>query len=79
MADIDPRSGDQNQDRQVFDTTSSTAAKAIGVADQTIRRWEARGVLPSIRTSTGQRLFRRCDVDRLAAARRTLRGELAHV
>ncbi len=45
------------------------AARALGVAEATIRRWDATGKLPSRRTSAGWRIFRRRDIERLLAER----------
>lgn len=41
-----------------------TAAR-LGVSVATIRRWDERGALPSVRTPGGQRRFRRADVEAL--------------
>ena len=45
------------------------AARALGVAEATIRRWDATGKLPSRRTSAGWRIFRLRDIERLVAER----------
>lgn len=50
--------------------TVSSAARLVGVADNTIRSWERRGWLTAIRTATGVRLFTAADVIIAAAARR---------
>jgi excisionase family DNA binding protein len=47
--------------------TTGDAAKLADRSVETIRMWERAGRLPAIRTSSGQRLFRRDDV--LEAAR----------
>jgi excisionase family DNA binding protein len=49
--------------------TVSEAARIAAVSADTIRRWEAAGRLAARRTGTGVRIFRRADVERLAAAR----------
>jgi excisionase family DNA binding protein len=45
------------------------AAKILDVAAQTVREMERRGRLSAIKTETGTRIFRRVDVERLAAER----------
>lgn len=42
------------------------AARALGVSENTIRRWEERGLIPAVRLPSGVRRFRREDI---AAAR----------
>jgi len=49
--------------------TTATAARALGIAEQTVRLWVRRGDLPAIRLSSGLRIYRRADVDRLRVAR----------
>jgi len=44
-------------------------ARICGVADQTVRNWHRQGKLPGVVTSSGVRLFRRGDVERVARAR----------
>lgn len=46
--------------------TTSRAAHLLQVAEMTVRAMADRGELPCLRTSTGARLFRREDVERLA-------------
>lgn len=41
------------------------AARLLGVAVSTVRRWDASGDLKSVRTPGNQRRFRRSDVERL--------------
>jgi excisionase family DNA binding protein len=48
-----------------FLTTGATA-KRLGKVPNTIRKWERRGELAAIRTTTNVRLFRRSDVEKLA-------------
>jgi len=59
--------------------TTSSAARELGVAEGTVRLMERRGVLPAVRLSSGMRIFRRVDVERVAAQRkaqqRSLRSE----
>lgn len=50
--------------------TVSEAAKALGVAPDTVRWWTRTGRLDAIRTETGVRFFRRSDVERLFESRR---------
>ncbi len=50
--------------------TVSEAARALGVASQTIRDWADAGKLPTMRTSGGQRIFTRADVERVQQKRR---------
>jgi excisionase family DNA binding protein len=38
-------------------------ARALGVSENTIRRWEERGLIPAIRLPSGVRRFRREDVE----------------
>jgi excisionase family DNA binding protein len=42
------------------------AARALGVSENTIRRWEERGLIPAVRLPSGVRRFRPEDI---AAAR----------
>jgi excisionase family DNA binding protein len=55
---------------RVFDDpdylTTSPSAHILKVAEMTVRAMADRGELPCVRTSTGARLFRRADVERLA-------------
>lgn len=41
-------------------------AKFLGISVSTVRNWEAEGLLRSVRTIKGQRLFRREDIEKLA-------------
>jgi len=49
--------------------TTSRVARVLRVAEGTVRQLAQRGDLPSIRLSSGMRLYRRSDVERLAAHR----------
>ena len=40
-------------------------AKSLGVSDQTIRNWESKGILKSVRTPGGHRRFREMEVEAL--------------
>lgn len=44
----------------------SVAAQLVGVHPQTLRVWEARGVLVPARSAGGTRLYCRADLERLA-------------
>jgi len=44
-------------------------ARRLGVAVETVRRWEAQGVIASTRTPGGQRRFPQAEVDRILAER----------
>ena len=46
--------------------TTGAAARRLEVSESTIRKYDRDGVLPAIRASSGTRLFRGEDVDRLA-------------
>jgi excisionase family DNA binding protein len=39
------------------------AARALGVSENTIRRWEERGLIPAVRLPSGVRRFRRADIE----------------
>jgi excisionase family DNA binding protein len=41
------------------------AAEALGVHENTLRRWERKGLIRAIKLPTGVRRFRREDVERL--------------
>lgn len=41
------------------------AARILGVAVETVRRWDKAGKIASVRTLGGQRRFRRADVEAL--------------
>jgi excisionase family DNA binding protein len=42
------------------------AARALGVHENTLRRWEERGLIQAVRLPTGVRRFRPVDVQRLS-------------
>ena len=48
------------------------AAKALGVSENTIRRWEERGLIPAVRLPSGVRRFRPEDIE--AAKERMYEG-----
>ena len=45
--------------------TAPRVASILSVSDETVRRWADRGLIRSIRLPSGQRRFRRSDVDAL--------------
>ena len=49
--------------------TPSDAARVLGLSADPVRVLSDTGRLPSMRTVSGRRLFRRADVDRLAVQR----------
>jgi excisionase family DNA binding protein len=49
--------------------TPSDAARVLGLSADSVRVLSDTGRLPSMRTVSGRRLFRRSDVDRLALQR----------
>jgi excisionase family DNA binding protein len=49
--------------------TPSDAARVLGLSSDSVRALADAGKLPMLRTVSGRRLFRRGDVDRLAADR----------
>jgi len=49
--------------------TTADVARILDVVPATVRLMERDGRLPALKTPGGQRLFRRSDVERLAAAR----------
>jgi excisionase family DNA binding protein len=49
--------------------TPSDAARVLGLSADSVRVLSDTGRLPSMRTVSGRRLFRRIDVDRLALQR----------
>jgi excisionase family DNA binding protein len=49
--------------------TPSDAARVLGLSADSVRVLSDTGRLPSMRTISGRRLFRRSDVDRLALER----------
>ena len=54
--------------------TTSGTARLLELSSESVRAYERAGKLPATRTESGMRLFRRADVERLAAARR-IRGQ----
>lgn len=44
------------------------AAALLEVSVETVRRWDKRGYLTAVRTPSGQRRFRRSDLEALKAA-----------
>jgi DNA-binding transcriptional MerR regulator len=53
--------------------TTLDAAREAHVSPETIRHWERTGLLPAIRTTSGQRLFTRENVRAAADARKERR------
>jgi excisionase family DNA binding protein len=49
--------------------TPADAARILGVVPATVRAMAIAGKLPALTTESGMRLFRRADVERLAATR----------
>lgn len=49
--------------------TPSEAARVLGVSADSVRDFSDAGKLPTLRTVSGRRLFRRGDVERLASER----------
>lgn len=49
--------------------TTADASKVLGVVPDTVRQWARRGLVPSLPTPSGQRLYRRGDIERLARDR----------
>jgi excisionase family DNA binding protein len=49
--------------------TVGEAARILRVSEDTVRRYDAAGVLKAARTSSGVRIFDRRDVERVAADR----------
>jgi excisionase family DNA binding protein len=45
--------------------TRAEAANVLGVHASTVTRWAAAGLLPCMRTPSGERRYRRCDVEEL--------------
>jgi excisionase family DNA binding protein len=39
------------------------AARALGVSENTMRRWEERGLIPAVRLPSGVRRFRQADIE----------------
>ncbi|MGQ0507859.1 MAG: helix-turn-helix domain-containing protein [Myxococcaceae bacterium] len=50
--------------------TPSEAAHVLNLSSDTVRLMSDKGLLKTVRTMSGRRLFRRDDVERLAAERR---------
>jgi excisionase family DNA binding protein len=57
--------------------TPSDAARILGLSADSVRVLSDSGRLPAMRTVSGRRLFRRSDVDRLAAQRAQHADEVA--
>ena len=53
--------------------TPAEAGRILGLTSDGVRALNNKGRLPALKTLTGRRLFRRSDVERLAAARALLR------
>jgi excisionase family DNA binding protein len=49
--------------------TPSEAAHILSLSSDTVRLLSDKGILPTLRTMSGRRLFRRVDVERLAEER----------
>ena len=49
--------------------STSTAARELNVAAQTVRLWERTGKLPAVKTTDGRRLFSRSDIEKLKRER----------
>ncbi|MDP9357434.1 MAG: helix-turn-helix domain-containing protein [Chloroflexota bacterium] len=56
--------------------SAADAARLLGVVPATVRQMERSGRLPAERTAGGMRLFRRADVERLAAEREGRRAPM---
>ena len=50
--------------------TTGDVSRHTGKVPDTVRYWERTGQLKAIKTESGQRFFRRADVDAFLAARR---------
>lgn len=57
--------------------TTSTAARILAIAPDTVRLWERKGKLHAIRTASGVRLFDRSEIEMLAEQRGTPVGSAA--
>ena len=57
--------------------TPSDAARVLGLSADSVRVLSDSGRLPAMRTISGRRLFRRSDVDRLAAERAQIAASAA--
>ncbi len=55
--------------------TPSEAARLLGLSADSVRAMSDGGRLPTLRTVSGRRLFRRADVERLVAERARRRAE----
>lgn len=44
---------------------TSEVARILSMGESTVRQWEREGRLKAVRTVTGQRLFKRKDVEKL--------------
>ncbi|MFQ5880375.1 MAG: helix-turn-helix domain-containing protein [Dehalococcoidia bacterium] len=55
--------------------TCGDAARVLSVVPDTVRAMERAGRLPAVRTLGGIRLFRREDIDRVAAERAQAQGK----
>lgn len=53
----------------------SAAARALDVAENTVRLWTRRGLLPCSRLSNGTRIIRREDLEQLRTARTARAGQ----
>jgi excisionase family DNA binding protein len=58
--------------------TPSEAAHVLNLSSDTVRLLSDKGLLPTLRTMSGRRLFRRNDVERLAEERRRNGQPLGH-
>ena len=54
-----------NEEQELF--TTSAAARLIGRSSESVRAYARAGRIAATRTTTGLRLFRRADLERLAA------------
>ncbi len=50
--------------------TTSSVARELNCSETTVRNLAKRGDLPSLRLSSGMRVFQKADVDRVNATRR---------
>jgi excisionase family DNA binding protein len=57
--------------------TTSAVARLVDRTADTVRHWHRIGLLPAMRTESGQRLFRRADVEALLERRAQEREEAA--
>lgn len=44
---------------------TAEVAKLLCIGESTVRKWEREGLLKAVRTATGQRLFKREEVEKL--------------